>query len=200
MVKSIILAIGRRLQTFLAIRNKNYLVTGKGLHIGKSSRLWAPDNITIGDNVYLGKYIHIEANCEIGNYCLLANRVAIIGRNDHDYKVIGVPVRFSPWIGKKNHTPLSYDDKTVIQDDVWVGYGAILLTGVTIGRGSIIAAGSVVAHDVEPYSIVAGVPAKKVGKRFSNENDIIDHERKITSGVFEFSERGFDYWEVNPGE
>jgi acetyltransferase-like isoleucine patch superfamily enzyme len=63
----------------------------------------------------------------------------------------------------------------IIEDDVWVGYGAIVLSGVRIGRGAIIAAGSVVTRDVEPYSIVAGNPARSVGSRF-NAEEVVSHE------------------------
>lgn len=52
-----------------------------------------------------------------------------------------------------------------IDDYVWIGVGAIVLQGVKIGKGAVIAAGSVVTKDIEPYSIVAGVPAKVIGKR-----------------------------------
>ena len=67
--------------------------------------------------------------------------------------------------------------KIVIENDVWIGYGAIIVSGVKIGRGAIVAAGSVVLKDVEPYTIVAGNPARKVSKRFT-EDQIIEHERK----------------------
>lgn len=53
----------------------------------------------------------------------------------------------------------------IIDDDVWIGAGAIILTGVTIGKGSVIAAGSIVTKDVEPYTIVGGNPAKLIKKR-----------------------------------
>jgi acetyltransferase-like isoleucine patch superfamily enzyme len=65
----------------------------------------------------------------------------------------------------------------VIEDDVWVGYGAIIISGVRIGKGSIIASGSVVTKDVEPYSIYGGVPAKKIGNRFANDADLHEHIR-----------------------
>jgi acetyltransferase-like isoleucine patch superfamily enzyme len=65
----------------------------------------------------------------------------------------------------------------VIGDDVWVGYGAIILSGVTIGEGSIIAAGSLVTKDVEPYSVYAGVPARRMGDRFSTVEDREEHIR-----------------------
>ena len=64
----------------------------------------------------------------------------------------------------------------IIERDCWIGYGAVILTGVRVGRGAIIAAGSVVLKDVEPYSIVAGNPARVVAKRFSEEQ-ILEHEK-----------------------
>ncbi|MDA7870457.1 hypothetical protein N9Z58_01205 [bacterium] len=67
----------------------------------------------------------------------------------------------------------------VIQDDVWVGLGAIIMDGVTIGEGSIIGAGSVVTKDVPPYTISAGCPAKKIRDRFLNQSDRIEHSKKI---------------------
>lgn len=57
----------------------------------------------------------------------------------------------------------------VIEDDVWVGENALILSGVTIRQGAIVAAGAVVTKDVEPYSIVAGIPAKIIKYRFSEE-------------------------------
>ena len=57
----------------------------------------------------------------------------------------------------------------IVEEDVWVGAGAIILTGVLIGGGAVVAAGNVVTKNVEPYSIVGGTPAKKIGQRFSNE-------------------------------
>lgn len=58
---------------------------GIDLHVGEGARLWAPKSLLIGNSVYIGKHVHIEANCEIGGYCLIANRIAIIGRHDHDF-------------------------------------------------------------------------------------------------------------------
>ena len=68
------------------------------------------------------------------------------------------------------------DQDVVIEDDVWVGTGAIILKGVTIGRGSVVAAGSVVTRSIPPYSIVGGVPARVIKKRFTDE-EIEEHEK-----------------------
>ena len=54
----------------------------------------------------------------------------------------------------------------IVQDDVWIGYGATILSGLTIGQGAVIAAGSVVTKDVTPYSVVAGVPARVIKYHF----------------------------------
>jgi len=65
----------------------------------------------------------------------------------------------------------------VVSDDVWIGYGSTVMSGVTIGQGAVVAAGSVVTRDVPPYSIVGGVPAKVIKYRF--EQDMIDELMKI---------------------
>lgn len=152
----------------------------------------------MGDQVYLGKDVHIEANCRIGNYCLIANRVAIVGRHDHDFSAVGFPVRFSPWVGSRRFPSQYADEKVVIEDDVWLGYGTIVLTGVTVGRGSVVAAGSVVTRDIPPYSIAAGVPAKVISKRFEDQATIDRHEAAIRDGQFHFSEKGYDHCFIEP--
>lgn len=94
-IKLKFLALRRRLQTWLAVAGKSsFLSYGRDLHVGKGTRLWAPKRLSIGDCVYIGKQVYIEANCRIGNYCLIANRVAIVGRHDHDFSAVGFPVRF----------------------------------------------------------------------------------------------------------
>ena len=197
---SIVLAILRRLQTSLAVAGKSsYLTYGRDLHVGKGARLWAPQRLVIGNCVYIGKQVHIEANCRIGNYCLIANRVAIVGRNDHDFSAVGFPVRFAPWVGSKRFPSLYADEEAVIEDDVWLGYGTVVLTGVTVGRGSVVAAGSVVTRDIPPYSIAAGVPARVIGQRFDESETIARHEAGIRDGRFRFSERGYDQCVIKPG-
>ena len=163
-------------------------------------RLWAPRHIIIGHDVYLGRDVFIEATCTIGDYCLIANRVAILGRHDHDFRTIGTPVRYSPWIGSSkaaSDNPYLLEE-VHIGSDVWIGFGSIVLTGVSIGRGSIIAAGSVVVGDIPAYSIAAGVPAKVIGSRF-NATEITQHEHGVRHGTFKLSERGFDYCKIIPG-
>lgn len=189
-------AVLRRLRTRILIAGKGrFLSCGRDLHVGKGTRLWAPRELVIGDCVYIGKYVHIECNARIGNYVLMANRVALLGRRDHDFRKVGVPVRMSPWL---NSSPSAAVDVVNIESDVWVGYGVIVLTGVTVGRGAVIAAGSVVLRDVPSYAIVAGNPAKVVGWRFFDNETISMHERSLAGGRFQFSERGYRHWVVEP--
>ena len=196
---NLILAGLRRIQTrILVAGKKRFLTYGKSLHIGKGTHLWAPEAMQIGDFVYIGKQVLIEANCSIGDYCLIANNVAIIGRNDHEYGVVGIPIRFSPWVGSVRFPNSHKEEMAIIESDVWIGYRAIILTGVKIGRGAIVAAGSTVTKDVDSYSIVGGSPARLIGKRFEGAEMIDIHEKALAKGRFIFSECGFDYCEIQP--
>lgn len=90
---------------------------------------------------------------------MLASYVSIVG-GDHRIDIAGTPIIFS---GRDQNRTVE------IGDDVWIGHGTIIMHGITVGEGSIIAAGSVVTKDVEPYTIVGGVPAKLLRKRFTTE-------------------------------
>lgn len=162
-------------------------------------RLWAPEFIEIGEHTYLGKDVLIETNCRIGRFVLIANRVGLVGRRDHDFRTPGIPVRFGHWVGSIRRPSPHRLDAVVVEDDVWIGYGATVLSGSTIGRGSIVAAGAVVTCDVAPYTIVAGNPAVPVGVRFASPEEIARHEAMIRNGMFRSSERGYDHWLVLPG-
>lgn len=151
---------------------------GKNPYIGTYVYMWAKNTIKIGDNFYIGKFSQIECDAEIGNNVMLANRVALVGRYDHNYTQVGVPIRLASKIRDKDYCWKGLNEKVIIKDDVWIGYGSIILSGVTLGVGSIVAAGSVVTRNTEPYSIYAGVPAHKVGNRFLNDNDLQTHIEK----------------------
>ena len=77
-------------------------------------------------------------------------------------------------VSKKNGD----DMPIIIEDDVWIGANAIILSGVTIGEGAIIGAGSVVTKNVEPYTIFAGNPAKKIKMRFT-EDELLNHRQLL---------------------
>ena len=152
---------------------------GKNFHCGRNVFIWGRENITIGDNFYIGKFATIETSCTIGDNVILANYVGIVGRYDHNYQQTGVPVRLAECIRDKDYSWKGLKEQTVIGDDVWIGYGAIIMSGVTLGSGTIIAAGSVVTHDTDPYCIYAGVPARKIRKRFDSDEEMQLHINKL---------------------
>jgi len=156
------------------IKYRKYII-GSDVYIGIGSSFWAKKNIKIGNSVYIGKKTIIHTNCEIGNYVLFGEKVAILGKLDHNFNQVGVPISAASKIRDKNYSFNQNLQPCLIGSDVWVGYGTIILEGVHIGNGCIIAAGSVVTKDLEPYWIYAGVPAKKIRKRFFNELDEIEH-------------------------
>lgn len=150
---------------------------GKNFHSGRGVILWAKSQLIIGDNCYIGRFSQIECNAVIGNNVMLANKVALVGRYDHNYQQIGIPTRLASNIRQVDYSWKGLDHKVIIEDDVWIGYGSIVLSGTRIGCGSIIAAGSVVTCDAEPYSIYAGVPARRIKNRFNSDEDLQEHIR-----------------------
>ncbi|MDB5157654.1 MAG: hypothetical protein JWR50_2361 [Mucilaginibacter sp.] len=151
---------------------------GKNFHAARGVFLWARNGISIGDNFYIGKYSIIECDAQIGDNVIIANNAALIGRYDHHYQQIGVSIRFGLHIGDPEYDWLGANQITIIEEDVWIGFGSIVLSGVTIGKGSIIAAGSLVTKDIEAYSIYGGHPAKKIKSRFESSIDLELHIKK----------------------
>jgi acetyltransferase-like isoleucine patch superfamily enzyme len=151
---------------------------GNNFHAGRGVTFWAKNNISIGDNFYIGRHSQIECDAIIGNNVIFANFVALVGRYDHHYQQIGRPTRLASQIRDKDYDWKGLFLKVVIEDDVWVGYGTIILSGVKVGQGSIIAAGSVVTKDVEAFSIYGGVPAKKICNRYKCDADLKEHIKR----------------------
>jgi acetyltransferase-like isoleucine patch superfamily enzyme len=75
--------------------------------------------------------------------------------------------------------------ETIIGDDVWVGFSAVIMQGVTVGRGAIVGALAVVTKDIPPYEIWAGVPARKIGERFTESDGRHRHETMIEGSLME---------------
>lgn len=112
--------------------------------------------IHIGDQCSINPYtiVYGHGNTTIGNNVLIAAGCMIIPSN-HNFTDASTP------INSQGATSLGI----VIEDDVWIGHGCSILDGVTIGKGTIVAAGSVVNKSIKPMSIIAGVPAKLIGHR-----------------------------------
>lgn len=139
---------------------------GKCVHIGRRSLF---DGIS---NVSMGNYISIGSNCTfmctrsriiIGDHVFTGPNVSMVAGNHR----IDVPNRLLDSISDNDKLPEN-DRDIVIEGDNWIGACATILNGVKIGYGAVIAAGAVVTTDVQPYSIVGGVPAKLIRMRFDN--------------------------------
>jgi virginiamycin A acetyltransferase len=151
---------------------------GSNFHIGLLSYITTRHTLVIGNDVYVGKFCSIHCNGTIGNGVLIANNVGIVGRRDHDIHDIGTAIRLAKSVSNSQSLAQHPQNSIEIGDDVWIGFGAVVLTGIKIGRGAIIAAGSVVRDDVEEYSIVSGNPAVKMRMRFSPD-EISAHEQAM---------------------
>jgi len=159
-----------KLQHAWRIKNRNNkttintLVPINNIHIGNFS--YGTINVLSWNNI--GQLI-------IGNFCSIAPKVCFLLDTEHYINHIST-YPFKAQICSMGNEAFSKGN-IVIDDDVWIGYGVTILSGVHIGQGAVVAAGAVVTKDVPPYAIVGGVPAKIIKYRFSPE--IIEELMKI---------------------
>ncbi|MDK0671359.1 CatB-related O-acetyltransferase [Clostridium perfringens] len=142
-------------------------------------------NCTIGKYSYIG-YNNQIINTNIGNYCSIASD-CIIGGGEHPLNFVSTsPVFYNGKnifrVNLAKHKFESYSH-TSIGSDVWIGHGASIKGGITISTGAVIGMGAVVTHDIGPYEVWGGNPAKLIRKRFSD--DII--EKLLLSKWWEFN-------------
>ncbi|MDY6420297.1 MAG: CatB-related O-acetyltransferase [Succinivibrio dextrinosolvens] len=105
---------------------------------------------------------------KIGSFCSIAPKVTFILNSDHyTNNLSSFPFKVM-CLGSHKSEAISYGD-IVVDDDVWIGYGATILSGIHVGQGAIIAAGAVVSKDVPPYAIVGGVPARIINSSFPDK-------------------------------
>lgn len=138
------------------------------------------EKVTVGKETYGGlrviDYSNSDYKLEIGSFCSIGGDVTFLLGGEHNLKTFSTyPIKAkitSPGVfeaGSKGNI--------IVGDDVWIGHGTTVLSGVEIGQGAVIAAGSVVNKNVPAYSIVGGVPAKVISYRFSKE--IISKMEKV---------------------
>ena len=144
---------------------------GRHVEIGERVSL---HEVTVGDYSYVER--HGEAiYAEIGKFCSIAAAVRINAVEHPMERVTTHKISYRP-----NeyflHAPLDHEfrerrraRRVAIGHDVWIGHGAVILPGVAIGNGAVIGANAVVARDVEPYTVVAGVPARPLRRRFPED-------------------------------
>ena len=176
-------------------------------------------NIIVGDYTYYDDFedVHnFEKNVKyhfdftgdkliIGKFCMIASDVTFImnGANHLTDAVSTYPFAIfgADWQNAMDGKTYPYKGDLVIGNDVWIGYKATIMAGVTIGDGAIIASNSVVTKDVEPYSIIGGNPAKLIRKRFPEDkiNQLLESEwwnweiEKITENVEHLTGKNFSF-------
>lgn len=164
MLKRIYFLIIRKLVGVYNNEKSKYLVKqintidDKTVRIAPNTIIMFPENVSIGRNTYINNNGFLKAGINskiiIGDDCLISYCVHMRTDN-HNY------LDASTKINMQGHE----EADIIIGNDVWIGYGAQIMSGVRIGDGAVIAAGAVVTKDVPPYSVVGGVPAKKIKER-----------------------------------
>jgi acetyltransferase-like isoleucine patch superfamily enzyme len=146
-------AIGARLQrathTYEAWSLTRRMQTAGFVQLRMPLVIYEPEKIVCGADVAIGEFSHVRANAgiRIGSRVMIASHVVITTRSHP----LALP-RYA----------VTEDAPITIEDDVWIGAGAIILPGVTIGAGAVVAAGAVVNTSVRPHTLVGGVPAREL--------------------------------------
>lgn len=142
----------------LRLLKSKFEFLGKRSYIDFPIKMKGIESIYIGDDVVINSFVHIwgHGGVHIGNRVMIAAHTTITSLT-HNYNL--KDMRFSPAI----------KSKVTIEDDVWIGSNVVIMPGITIKKGAVVGAGSVVTKDVNPYSIVVGNPANEIKKRIINE-------------------------------
>lgn len=153
----------RRTRQFLqplAARILGLAQAGEGFQWGLSARA---QGARVGRYVFIGSNCRLSGPVSVGDLTMFSTNVTLVG-DDHLFDDVSTPMRI--------RFPTQPRPATIIEADCWIGHGAIIREGLTIKRGTVVAAGAVVTSSTAPYSIVAGVPARLIRKRFSEESQL----------------------------
>ncbi|MCI8543105.1 MAG: CatB-related O-acetyltransferase [Lachnospiraceae bacterium] len=153
------------------------VITGSGIEIGDYTMYndFVNDPRDFEKNNVLYRYPINGDKLKVGKFCSIACGAKFLftsaNHTMHSISTYPFPIFFEEWGLDVTNITSAWDNKgdIVIGNDVWIGYEAIVLSGVTIGDGAIIGTRAVVTKDVPPYTIVGGIPAKPIRKRFSDE-------------------------------
>ncbi|MDF3362850.1 acyltransferase [Sulfitobacter sp. Ks41] len=136
------------------------------LTFGRNTFFFARDILRIGRQVYIGRNSTIETDAVISDAVIMGNNVAFIGRHDHAIDEVGIPSRLGTSVRDARFSVPLEKRLIHVERDVWIGYGSIVLSGVSIGEGTVVAAGSIVTRSIPSNSVVAGQPARPLRARF----------------------------------
>ena len=139
------------------------------MHFGNKNNIYLGEQTCIGANAFISA---INAKFICMGYCSIAENFTVHTGN-HPRTIGKYSTSFS-----EETKPKGYDNDVIVEKDVWIGCNVTLLSGVTIGRGSTVAAGAVVSKSMPPYCICGGVPAKVI-KFYWTIDQILEHEAKL---------------------
>ena len=169
---------------FYKILKHNKKEKFKDIKKGNQVQFFIEDDLIITDDCEIGDYSYLHKgifkNTKIGRYCSIATGVKI-GLDNHPINWLST----HPFQYTASHTNF-LAKRTHIGNDVWLGADVIILSGLTIGDGAIIGAGSVVTKDIPPYAIAVGAPARVIKYRF--EQDIITELLKLKWWEFSYQD------------
>lgn len=152
---------------------KNYGYWGENTSISLDTKITIPQNVYLFGNNFLKRAVILSNS---GQFIMKKNSGASYGLHvstgNHERR-IGMPFRFITQEMKEKQGM-----NVIVEEDVWMGFNVTLLNGVTIGRGTTVAAGAVVTKSMPPYCVCGGVPAKFI-KFYWSIDQIIEHESKV---------------------
>ena len=162
---------------YIPIFKKRMLHCGNNVHFSPVDSVFTYESMSVGNNVSIGyhaDFVATRSKIIIGNHVVFGPNVSIRG-GDHRFDI---PGRYIDSIKDDDKLPQN-DADVIFEGDNWIGMNVTILKGVTVGFGSVIAAGAVVTKSVPRYSVVGGIPAKVIRMRFSDD-EIVLHQSLLS--------------------
>ena len=158
MLRYLYIKVKKYISDFLIRKKWGRANTHNGTKMGN---IFPIESVQVGNCTYGVLNVLVDnygSKLTIGNFCSIATRVTFVLCSEHNTKNIS-SFPYKVHIMGEKYEAISKGN-IVVDDDVWIGYGAIIMSGVHIAQGAVVAAGAVVVTDIPPYAIVGGVPAK----------------------------------------
>ncbi len=182
-----------RVFRILRFKRGIYCKYGKDNHFSSGCILY--ENTHIGNGNYFAPYV-LSNNVNIGNFCSIGPGCKL-GMAEHDMGAASTAPRVN--CGTKEMQLFDLSAPTVIDHDVWLGANVVVKQGVHIGTGAVIGANAVVTHDIPPYAVAVGMPAKVIRYRFGPEiiEQLIASEWFVAANISEAKQRIKDAYSAN---
>lgn len=158
------------------IKKSAFATCGKRVNLGRKLELYGPQNIYAGNDIGVGAnslFMCTRAKIYIGDHVMFGPGVSVI-TGGHRIDLVG---KYMTSVTNDEKLPEN-DQDIIFEGDNWIGANAIILKGVTIGKGSVIAAGSVITNDIPEYSVWGGIPGCFIKNRFKDD-DLVLHKKII---------------------